>query len=77
MIFIQYTFILNGVFEIEKKLVKGAIYGFLIGLALAIVFIPDTITRIDANVTTIYSIPIRESYIDSTNEERVFDAKII
>lgn len=49
-----------GVIEIEKKLVKGAIYGFLIGLALALVFIPDTITRIDSNMTTIYSIPIRE-----------------
>lgn len=49
------------VFEIEKRLVKGAIYGFLIGLALAIIFIPDTITRVETiNVTTSYSISIRE-----------------
>jgi hypothetical protein len=40
--------------------VKGAIYGFLIGLALAIVFIPDTIKHVDTNVSTTYSIPIRE-----------------
>jgi hypothetical protein len=51
------------VFEIEKRLVKGAIYGFLIGLALAIIFIPYTITRVETNVinvTTSYSISIRE-----------------
>ncbi|WP_336773537.1 hypothetical protein [Paenibacillus sp. MMO-58] len=48
------------VIEIEKRLVKGALYGFLIGLALAIVFIPDTITHVEANVTTSYSIPMRE-----------------
>ncbi|OAB26806.1 hypothetical protein PMSD_24730 [Paenibacillus macquariensis subsp. defensor] len=48
------------VFEIEKRLVKGAIYGFLIGLALAILFIPDTITRVETNVTTSYSISMRE-----------------
>jgi len=48
------------VFEIEKRLVKGAIYGFLIGLALAIIFIPDTIISVETNVTTSYSISIRE-----------------
>jgi len=41
-------------------LVKGAIYGFLIGLALAIIFIPDTITRVEGNATTIYTLSIRE-----------------
>lgn len=48
------------VIEIEKKLIKGALYGFLIGLALAIIFIPDTITRVESNMISSYSIPIRE-----------------
>ena len=39
-------------------MVKGAIYGFLIGLALAIIFIPDTITRVNGNISSSYSIPI-------------------
>ncbi|MCQ6562753.1 hypothetical protein [Paenibacillus mendelii] len=41
-------------------MVKGAIYGFLIGLALAIIFIADTITHVESGVSTSYTIPMRE-----------------
>lgn len=47
--------------EIEKKLVKGALYGFLIGLALAILFIPDTITTYTNSTSSVsYDVPMRD-----------------
>ncbi|WP_438351218.1 hypothetical protein ACP8HI_11575 [Paenibacillus sp. FA6] len=41
--------------EIERRLVKGSIYGFIVGLALAIIFISDSQGGI-----TGYPIPMRE-----------------
>ncbi|WP_442602647.1 hypothetical protein [Paenibacillus sp. KN14-4R] len=44
----------------EKKLIKGAIYGFIIGLCLAILFISDTETvNHTQNTRTIIELPLR------------------
>ncbi|MCZ8521250.1 MULTISPECIES: hypothetical protein [Paenibacillus] len=49
----------------EKRLVKGAVYSFLLGACLAILFIPDskTITAANGSISTTTMIPVAEYLI--------------
>jgi hypothetical protein len=45
---------------LEKKLIKGALYGFVIGLFIAILYYPDVKKYVEMNGATIIHVPMRE-----------------
>jgi hypothetical protein len=45
---------------VEQKLRKTALYSFIIGLAIAILYVPDTTTLHQAGGTTTSALPLRD-----------------